>query len=99
MRLQLILRDVAQALGYSSTPKAIQMHVDDEDKTTLPIWDTASNYKTEAVSAPRNAIATHVDEQNKNHCIDSVHWFQLQVHVDEEGKTYTILPHTFHPAL
>ena len=30
-------KDVAQALGYSDTSKAIQQHVDKEDKSTLPI--------------------------------------------------------------
>ena len=40
-------KDVAQALGYSNTSKAIQQHVDDEDKGTLPIRETA--YETRAV--------------------------------------------------
>ena len=30
-------KDVAKALGYSNTSKAIQQHVDCEDKSTLPI--------------------------------------------------------------
>ncbi len=42
-------KDVAKALGYSNTSKAIQQHVDQEDKTTLPIWESGSNYKTRAV--------------------------------------------------
>ena len=41
------LQDVAQALGYSNTSKAIQQHVDHENKGTLPIRDTA--YETRAV--------------------------------------------------
>ena len=37
----LVGKDVAQALGYSNTLKAIQQHVDGEDKGTLPIRETA----------------------------------------------------------
>ena len=37
----LVGKDVAKALGYSNTSKAIQQHVDKKDKGTLPIWETA----------------------------------------------------------
>lgn len=40
-------KDVATALGYSNTSKAIQQHVDHEDKGILPIRETA--YETRAV--------------------------------------------------
>lgn len=40
-------KDVAQALGYSNTAKAIQQHVDIEDKSTLPFREGA--YETRAV--------------------------------------------------
>lgn len=40
-------KDVAKALGYSNTSKAIQQHVDKEDKGTLPIRETA--YETRAI--------------------------------------------------
>ena len=40
-------KDVAPALGYSNTSKAIQQHVDHEDKGILPIRETA--YETRAV--------------------------------------------------
>ncbi len=42
-------KDVAEKLGYSNTSKAIQQHVDMEDKTTLPIRESGSNYKTRAI--------------------------------------------------
>lgn len=32
-------KDVAMALGYSNTQKAVQKHVDEEDKGAVPIWD------------------------------------------------------------
>ena len=40
---------MAKALVYSNTSKAIQQHVDEEDKTTHPIWEGGSNYKTRAI--------------------------------------------------
>ncbi len=40
-------KDVAKALGYKNTSKAIQQHVDDEDKSTLPIREPA--YETRAI--------------------------------------------------
>ena len=33
-------KDVAQALGYSDTRKAVAMHVDEDDKTNCPITDS-----------------------------------------------------------
>ena len=46
-QIMFVGKDVAQALGYSNTSKAIQQHVDHEDKGTLPIRETA--YETRAV--------------------------------------------------
>ena len=42
-------KDVATALGYSNTRDALRKHVDVEDKTTVAICDTGSNYKSKAV--------------------------------------------------
>ena len=36
-QIMFVGKDVATALEYSNTSKAIQQHVDDEDKGTLPI--------------------------------------------------------------
>lgn len=33
-------KDIAQALGYADTRKAVAMHVDDDDKTNCPIMDS-----------------------------------------------------------
>jgi len=46
-QIMFVGKDVAQALGYSNTSKAIQQHVDHEDKGTLPIRESA--YETRAV--------------------------------------------------
>ena len=42
-------KDVATALGYSNTRDALSKHVDNDDKTTVAICDTGSNYKSRAV--------------------------------------------------
>ena len=35
-------------MGYSNGRDAVRKHVDGEDKTTVAICDTGSNYKTQA---------------------------------------------------
>lgn len=39
-------KDVASALGYKDASRAISDHVDEEDKTTLVIHQSGSNYKS-----------------------------------------------------
>lgn len=46
-QIMFVGKDVAAALGYSNTSKAIQQHVDHEDKGTLPIREDA--FETRAV--------------------------------------------------
>ena len=46
-QIMFVGKDVATALGYSNTSKAILQHVDHEDKGTLPIREAA--YETRAV--------------------------------------------------
>ena len=41
-------KDVADALGYGNSRDALARHVDDEDKTSVVISDTGSNYKSKA---------------------------------------------------
>lgn len=36
-------KDVATCLGYKDPSKAVSVKVDDEDKTTLPIWQGDSS--------------------------------------------------------
>ena len=38
-------KDVAEALGYKNPSNALQVHVDEEDKTTYLIQVSGSNYK------------------------------------------------------
>lgn len=39
-------KDVAVALGYKDASSAVSKHIDDDDKTTLPIRQDGSNYQT-----------------------------------------------------
>lgn len=43
-------KDVATCLGYSDPSKAVSVKVDDEDKTTLPIWQGDSSERTSKVT-------------------------------------------------
>ena len=42
-------KDVAEALGYGNASKTIIIHVADEDKTSVVIPDSGSNYKSKAI--------------------------------------------------
>lgn len=42
-------KDVATLLGYSNTRDALRKHVDEDDKTTVAIRDTGSNYQSMTV--------------------------------------------------
>lgn len=42
-------KDLATLLGYSNTRDALRKHVDEEDKTTVAIRDTGSNYQSMTV--------------------------------------------------
>jgi prophage antirepressor-like protein len=42
----LVGKDVAEILGYSNTRDALSRHVDNDDKTTVVISDSGSNYKS-----------------------------------------------------
>ena len=45
-------KDVAEALGYTTPSNALQVHVDDEDKTTTLIQCTGSKRKNYSPSPP-----------------------------------------------
>ena len=48
-QIMFVGKDVAKALGYKNTRDALSKHVDGEDKTTVAIRDTGSNYKSKTV--------------------------------------------------
>ena len=42
-------KDVAESLGYSNTRDALSRHIDNEDKTSVVIPDSGSNYKSKTI--------------------------------------------------
>ncbi|MCU5742909.1 phage antirepressor [Bacillus cereus] len=45
-----VAKDVAEVLGYNNTSKAIQMHVDEDEKSDLPIWDGRQNRNQKVIN-------------------------------------------------
>ncbi|PEC81632.1 DNA-binding protein [Bacillus cereus] len=45
-----VAKDVAETLGYNNTSKAIQMHVDEDEKAALPIWDGRQNRNQKVIN-------------------------------------------------
>ena len=45
-----VAKDVADVLGYNNTSKAIQMHVDEDEKADLPIWDGRQNRNQKVIN-------------------------------------------------
>ena len=59
-------KDVAQALVYAKPENAIAIHVDKEDKTTVAICDTGTNYKSKAVLINESGCFLRSHENVKN---------------------------------
>lgn len=51
-------KDVAEALGYERTTKAIQDHVDNEDKDEIPIQDSIGRMQ-KTVECKRHPLSTN----------------------------------------
>lgn len=45
-----VAKDVAEVLGYNNTSKAIQMHVDEDEKADHPIWDGRQNRNQKVIN-------------------------------------------------
>lgn len=70
-------KDVAKALGYSNTSKAIQKHVDKEDKSTLPIRETA--YETRAIIINESGLYALVLSSKLPQAKAFKHWVTAEV--------------------
>ena len=77
-------KDVAQALGYSNTSKAIQQHVYKEDKSTLPIRE--GGYKTRAIAINESGLYSLVLSSKLPQAKAFKRWVTSEVHVDAEDK-------------
>ena len=72
-------RDVAKALGYSNTRDALRKHVDDEDKTTVAIRDTGSNYMSRAVVINESGLYALILSSKLERARTFKHWVTSEV--------------------
>ena len=72
-------KDVAEVLGYSNTRDAIRKHVDDEDKTTVAICDTGSNYKTQVIIINESGLYSLILSSKLPKAREFKHWVTSEV--------------------
>ena len=84
-------KDVAKALGYSNTRDALSKHVDDEDKTTVAIRDTGSNYKSQAIFINESGLYSLVLSSKLPQARVFKHWVTSEV-LPAIGKTGGYIP-------
>ena len=63
----------------------------EKDETLFVGKDVA---KALGYAKPQNALATHVDKEDKNHCPDSGHWFEVHDLLSGRGEDDAPCPHT-----
>ena len=72
-----VAKDVAEALGYSNTSKAIQQHVNLEDKSTLPIREAA--YETRAIIINESGLYSLILSSKLDSARAFKHWVTNEV--------------------
>lgn len=72
-------KDVAEALGYSNPRDAMARHVDSEDKTTVVIPDTGSNYKSKATIINESGIYSLIFGSKLPEAKSFKHWVTSEV--------------------
>ena len=72
-------KDVCDALGYSNGRDAVRKHVDGEDKTTVAICDTGSNYKTNAVFINESGLYALIFSSKLESARRFKHWVTAEV--------------------
>jgi len=72
-------KDVAEALGYSNGRDAVRKHVDGEDKTTVAICDTGSNYKSQAVFINESGLYALILSSKLESARRFKHWVTSEV--------------------
>lgn len=74
-----VAKDVADALGYSNSRDALARHVDDEDKTSVVIPDTGSNYKSKATLINESGLYSLVLSSKLPTAKKFKHWITSEV--------------------
>ena len=72
-------KDVAEALGYSNGRDAVRKHVDGEDKTTVAICDTGSNYKSQAIFINESGLYALILSSKLDSAKRFKHWVTSEV--------------------
>ena len=72
-------KDVAEALGYSNGRDAVRKHVDGEDKTTVAICDTGSNYKSQAIFINESGLYALILSSKLDNAKRFKHWVTSEV--------------------
>ena len=72
-------KDVCDALGYSNGRDAVRKHVDGEDKTTVAICDTGSNYKSQAIFINESGLYSLILSSKLDSAKRFKHWVTSEV--------------------
>lgn len=72
-------KDVCDSLGYKNSRDAIVKHVEKEDKTTVAIRDTGSNYKTKAIFINESGLYALVFSSKLESAKRFKHWVTSEV--------------------
>ena len=72
-------KDVAEALGYSNGRDAVRKHVEREDKTTVAICDTGSNYKSNATFINESGLYSLILSSKLDSARRFKHWVTSEV--------------------
>ena len=78
-QIMFVGKDVATALGYSNTRDALSKHVDNDDKTTVAICDTGSNYKSRAVFINESGLYSLILSSKLPQAKAFKHWVTSEV--------------------
>ena len=72
-------KDVAEALGYSNGRDALSRHVSDEDKTSVVIPDSGSNYKSKATIINESGLYSLILSSKLPTAKQFKHWVTAEV--------------------
>ena len=86
-------KDVAQALGYKNPSNALQVHVDEEDKTAYPIQVSGSNYKTKVVFINESGLYSLILSSKLEQAKAFKRWVTSEV-LPQIGRTGGYIPTT-----
>ena len=78
-------KDVAVALGYSNTRDALSRHIDNEDKTSVVIPDSGSNYKSKTTLINESGLYSLILSSKLPSAKEFKHWVTSEVLLERQG--------------